>query len=58
MDEKIELVEEVAESNQILRELNQEIERLRAKGRNAGQGIRNFYQNNQKFIKENRQLMR
>ena len=58
MDEKNELVEEVAESNQILRELNQEIERLRAKGRNAGQGIRNFYQNNQKFIKENRQLMR
>ena len=57
-DEIYILREELAESNQILRELDKEIERLKSKGKGIGHNIRSFYQNNKNKIKENRQLLR
>ena len=57
-DEIYILREELAESNQILRELDKEIEKLKSKGKGIGHNIRSYYQNNKKKIKENRQLLR
>ena len=55
MNDLYELREELAESNQILYELNKEIERLRSKVY-SGNNIRNFYKNNQNIIRTNRNL--
>ena len=55
MNDLYELREELAESNQILYELNKEIERLRSKVY-SGNNIRNFYKNNQNIIRMNRKL--
>jgi chromosome segregation ATPase len=57
-DEIYILREELAESNQILHELDKEIEKLKSKGKGIGHNIRSYYQNNKKKIKENRQLLR
>ena len=55
MDELYELRAELAESNKILRELDQKIERLKSQGK-GGANIRQYYLNNQKLSRENRKL--
>ena len=50
MDELYELKDELAESNKILRELDQKIERLKSQGK-FGANIRHYYLTNQKLFR-------
>ena len=55
MDELYELKDELAESNKILCELDQKIERLKSQEK-FGANIRQYYLTNQKLSRENRKL--